>query len=268
MNRLDRAHQIRVLTALVEGNSINGTVRLTGVAKNTILKLLREVGRACQRYHDAQVRDLTCRRIQCDEIWAFCYAKQQNVPIAQAAPDGAGDAWTWVAIDADTKLVVSWLVGRRDTVDAHRFMRDVAARLTHRVQLTTDGLVAYVDAVDLAFAKNIDYAMLVKQYGGTPPEGAARPYTVISGDPDPAHVSTSYVERQNLTMRMAMRRLTRKTNGFSKKIENLRHAVALHYCHYNFVRIHKMLRVSPAMEAGITDRLWEIEDILELVDSN
>ena len=190
MNRLDRTRQVQVLTALVEGNSINAAVRMTGVAKNTILKLLRDVEMVCQEYHDAYVRKLACRRIQCDEIWAFCYAKERNVETAQAAPSGAGDVWTWTAIDADTKLIVSYLVGRRDAGDASRFMRDVASRLTHRVQLTTDGLRAYLDAVDSAFATNIDYAMLVKQYGAPPPEGAARPYTVISGEPDPEHVST------------------------------------------------------------------------------
>ena len=266
MNRLPRARQIQVLTALVEGNAINATVRMTGVAKNTILKLLRDVGMACQEYHDAYVRKMACRRIQCDEIWAFCYAKERNVETAQSAPTGAGDVWTWTAIDADTKLAVSYLVGRRDAGDANRFMRDAASRLTHRVQLTTDGLRAYLDAVDSAFATNIDYAVLVKQYGAPPPEGAARPYTVISGEPDPAHVSTSYVERQNLTMRMAMRRFARRTNAFSKKIENLHAAVSLHFFYYNFVRIHQTLRVSPAMEAGIATRLWEVEDILELAD--
>ena len=238
MNRLPREWQIQVLTALVEDNSINGTARLTGVAKNTILKLLAEVGHACQRYHDTYVRGLACLRIQCDEIWAFCHTKERNVETAQAAPASAGDVWTWVALDADTRLVPAWLVGGRDAAYANQFMQDVASRLTHRVQLTTDGHRAYLEAVDTAFATDVDYAMLVKQYGAVAPEGAARPYTVISGEPDPQHVSTSYVERQNLSLRMGSRRFTRKTNAFSKKIKNLQSAVALHFMYYNFIRIH------------------------------
>lgn len=192
--------------------------------------------------------------------------KERNVPTAQAAPGEAGDVWTWVAIDADTRLVLSWLVGGRDAAYANQFMQDVASRLTHRVQLTTDGHRAYLEAVDTAFATDIDYAMLVKQYGAATPEGASRPYTVISGEPDPQHVSTSYVERQNLTLRMGSRRFTRKANAFSKKIKNLQSAVALHYLHYNFVRIHKTLRVTPAMEAGVTQRLWDIGDLVDMLE--
>ena len=188
------------------------------------------------------------------------------MPTAQAAPEEAGDVWTWVAIDADTRLVLSWLVGGRDAAYANQFMQDVASRLIHRVQLTTDGHRAYLEAVDTAFATDIDYAMLVKQYGAATPEGASRPYTVISGEPDPQHVSTSYVERQNLTLRMGSRRFTRKANAFSKKIKNLQSAVALHYLHYNFVRIHKTLRVTPAMEAGVTQRLWDIGDLVDMLE--
>ena len=269
MNRLSRDRQAQVVAALVEGNS-KATVRMTGVAKNTVIKLLCDLGAACQQYQHDRLRHLACRRIQCDEIWSFCYAKQKNVPADKQGQDGVGDVWTWVAIDADTKLVLSWLVGRRDAEDAMIFMRDVAARLTHRVQLTTDGLRAYLEAVDTAFADQIDYAMLVKLFGPAPEAARTRgrPHTVISGAPDPQHVSTSYIERQNLTMRMGMRRFTRRTNGFSKKLENLKRAVALHYMHYNFVRIHKTLRVTPAVEAGLEQRLWDLDDILSLLYSS
>ena len=266
MNRLSRERQAQVVAALVEGNSIQATVRMTGVAKNTVLKLLRDLGAVCQAYQQEQFRNLSCRRIQCDEIWSFVYAKAKNISRVKDAPATVGDVWTWVAIDADTKLVLSWLVGGRDAAYAQQFMADVASRLAHRVQLTTDGHRAYLEAVDAAFATEIDYAVLVKLYG-EPPAGAARPYTVISGAPDPQHVSTSYVERQNLTMRMGMRRFTRRTNGFSKKVENLKRAVALHYLHYNFVRIHKTLRVPPAMEMGLTQQVWDIEDILALLET-
>ena len=276
MNILKRERRAQVIAALVEGNSINATVRMTGVAKNTILKLLANLGSACERYQDERLRDLPCARVQCDEIWSFCYAKQRNVPKEKRGQEGYGDAWTWTALDADTKLVPSWLVGRRDAEDAYLFMQDLASRLARRVQLTTDGHRAYLNAVDDTFANQIDYAMLVKLYG-LAPEGEKR-YSpaqcvgtqqhVISGRPDPKHISTSYVERQNLTMRMSMRRFTRLTNGFSKKLVNLKHAVALHYMHYNFARIHKTLRVTPAMEAGIESHVWSIEEILSLLDSN
>ncbi len=249
---------------------------MTGVAKNTILKLLADLGSACEQYQDKLLRDLPCVRIQCDEIWSFCYAKQKNVPEEKRGQEGYGDVWTWTALDADTKLVPSWLVGRRDAEDAYLFMQDLASRLARRVQLTTDGHGAYLNAVDDAFANQIDYAMLVKLYGPAP-EGEKRyspaqcvgtQQRVVSGRPDPKHISTSYVERQNLTMRMSMRRFTRLTNGFSKKLANLKHAVALHYMHYNFARIHKTLRVTPAMEAGIESHVWDIEEILFLLDSN
>ena len=267
MNRLSRERQAQVVAALVEGCSIRATVRLTGVAKNTVIKLLRDLGAACQQYQHDRLRSLICRRIQCDEIWSFCYAKQKNVPADKHGQDGVGDVWTWVAIDADTKLVLSWLVGRRDAADAMLFLRDVAARLAHRVQVTTDGYRVYLEAVPAAFATEVDFAMLVKLFGPAPESGrtGARPHTVISGSPDPQHVSTSYVERQNLTMRMGMRRFTRKTNAFSKKVENLQRAVALHYMHYNFVRTHQTLRVPPAVEAGLERSPWEIEDIVALL---
>ena len=264
MNRLSRERQIQVIAALVEGNSIRSTVRMTGVAKNTVLRLLRDLGAACWQYHDTHVRDLSSQRVQVDEIWSFCYAKAKNVPPDKQGQ--AGDVWTWAAIDSDSRLAISWLVGSRDAFAGLAFMEDVAARLTQRVQLTTDGHRAYLEVVDLAFAGEIDHAVLVKLYGEPPPEGAARPYTVLSGEPDPKHVSTSYVERQNLTMRMGIRRFTRLTNAFSKKIENHGHAISLHYVYYNFVRIHQTLRVTPAMEAGVTDRLWDFDDLVDLLE--
>lgn len=274
MNRLKRERQAQVVAALVEGNSINAAVCMTGVAKNTILKLLADLGSACEKFQDERLKDLPCVRIQCDEIWSFCHAKQKNVSEEKRGQEG--DVWTWTALDADAKLVPSWLVGRRDAEDAYLFMQDLASRLARRVQLTTDGHRTYLNAVDDAFANQIDYAMLVQLYDPAP-EGKKRYNPAqcvgmqqheISGRPDPKHISTSYVERQNLTMRMSMGRFTRLTNGFSKKLANLKHAVALHYMHYNFVRIHKTLRVTPAMEAGIESHVWSIEEILSLLDSN
>jgi len=275
MNKLPLERQIRVVAALVEGNSIRATCRMTGVAKNTVVKLLADLGQACAAYQDRTLRNLPCKRIQCDEIWSFVYAKQKNVPTAKAAPQGAGDAWTWTAIDADTKLVAAWMIGPRDSGVAYDFMQDLAGRLASRVQLTTDGLRAYLEATEAAFGSNIDYAQLVKLYGETPNRGPERKYSpsnfcgarvsIVSGDPDDRTISTSYVERQNLTMRMSMRRFTRLTNAFSKKVENLGHAVALHFMYYNFCRIHQTLRITPAMAAGVTDHLWEIKDILALL---
>jgi IS1 family transposase len=263
----------RVIGCLVEGNSIRSTVRLTGICKDTVLKLLCDLGAACKRYHDANVRGLKCYRIQCDETWNFCYAKDANATLEQKA-GGAGSVWTWIALDADSKLVVSYLSGGRDATWAHTFMSDVSGRLAHRVQLTTDGHRAYLDAVEGAFGMDVDYAMLVKIYGHgpepetwySPPQIIETRLAVITGDPDPRHISTSYVERQNLTMRMSMRRFTRLTNAFSKKIENLRHAVALNYMHYNFCRIHQSLRVTPAMEAKLTDHVWSLEELVGLLD--
>lgn len=274
MNRLSTADRTRVVAALVEGNSLRATARMTGVARMTVEKLLRDLGAACATYQDEHLRNLRCQRIQCDEIWAFVYAKQKNVTadIAREHPD-AGDVWTWTALDADSKLVVSWFIGTRDAGAAYTFMTDVASRLRHRVQLTTDGHSPYLAAVEDAFGADIDYAMLQKLYGSDPQNerryspaiclGAiAKP---ITGAPDPKHISTSYVERQNLTMRMHMRRFTRLTNGFSKKIEMHAHSIALHFMYYNFCKIHQALRVTPAMEAGVTDRVWDLGELVALL---
>jgi IS1 family transposase len=273
MNKLNRTKQAQVIAALVEGTSINATVRMTGVAKHTILKLLADLGTACAEYQDKALRNLTCKRIQCDEIWQFCYAKDKNVPAEKCGQFGFGDVWTWVAMDADTKLAVSWTLGLRDAGTAREFIQDLAGRLAHRVQLTTDGLRIYLNAIEDAFGADIDYAMLVKLYGNdrereatySPAECIGCREVVVTGRPDPKHISTSFIERQNLTMRMSMRRFTRLTNGFSKKVENHAHALAIHYMHYNFCRVHKTLRVTPAMEAGIADHVWTIEEMLDKV---
>lgn len=274
MNKLNRQKRTQVIAALVEGNSIRSTVRMTGVAKNTVVKLLADVGAVCTEYHNKHVRNLGCKRIQCDEIWSFCYAKQANVPDDKKGLFGFGDVWTWTAIDSDSKLVASWFIGLRNAEHAKHFMHDLADRLSHKVQLTTDGLKAYLEAVDSAFGADIDYAMLVKLYGKekagagrySPPACIGAKKRQVLGKPDKQHVSTSYVERQNLTMRISMRRFTRLTNGFSKKVENLEHAVALHFMYYNFVRIHRSLKVTPAMAAGVTGKLWNIEDIVKLLE--
>ena len=273
MNKLNNKRRAQVIASLVEGNSIRATVRMIGVAKNTIVKLLAEIGAACAEYQDKAFQNLTCKRLQCDEIWSFVGAKAKNVPAEKQGEFGFGDVWTWVAIDADTKLVPCWHVGRRDAQAAYEFITDLAGRLANRVQLSTDGYKPYLEAVEAAFGCEIDYAMLVKIYGKpqeeirySPAECLAAEKRIISGEPRKEHVSTSYVERQNLTMRMSMRRFTRLTNGFSKKIENHIHAISLHYMYYNFVRIHKTLRCTPAMEAGVTNRLWSIEDIVSLLD--
>jgi len=275
MNQLTTAKRVAVVAALVEGNSIRSTARMTGVSKPTILKLLADLGTACAAFHNATVRNLRAQRIQCDEIWQFVGAKAKNVTDEQKA-QGWGDVWTWTAIDADTKLIASWFVGSRDATSAWWFMRDLCSRLITRVQLTSDGHHAYLTAIDNAFAGEVDYAQLVKVYGEGR-EGAAR-YSpaafvgarreVITGNPDPKHISTSYVERQNLTMRMSMRRFTRLTNGFSKKAENHAHAVALYFVHYNFARVHGTLRVTPAMEAGLSDHVWSIEEMVALLDTS
>lgn len=272
MNKLSKDRQIQVIAALVEGNSVRAACRMTGVAKDTVLKLLADVGRACAEYHDRTVRGVKARRIQCDEIWSFCYAKDRNVPQEMRGKFGFGDVWTWVGIDADTKLAISWLVGQRNARYARAFISDLADRLANRVQLTTDGLRVYLEAVEGAFGCDVDYATLVKLYGTdpqaetrySPAECIGTQAAVITGRPDPRHISTSYVERQNLTMRMGMRRFTRLTNAFSRKVENLMHAVALHFMYYNFCRIHQSLRVTPAMEAGLTDHVWGIAEIIAL----
>lgn len=274
MNRLGQQERSRVVAALVEGNSIRATVRMTGVAKNTVAKLLNDLGCACSAFHNRNVRNLRVRRIQCDEIWCFVGAKKKNVRPDKKA-EGWGDAWTWTAIDADTKLCVSWLVGGRDAGWALDFMEDCASRINGRVQVTTDNHKPYLQAVESAFGMDVDYAMLHKIYGA-PSDEEIRRYSpakcigcdmkAVSGSPDPKHVSTSFVERQNLTMRMQMRRFTRLTNGFSKKIDNLRHAVALHFMYYNFCRVHQTLRVSPAMEAGIADHVWTLDELVALLE--
>jgi IS1 family transposase len=275
MNRLSTQKRVQVISALVEGMSIRAVVRMTGVAKNTVVKLLEDIGNACATYQDRVFRNLTCKRIECDEIWSFVHAKEGHLPPELRGVFGYGDVYTWVAIDADTKLVPCWNVGRRDAVSGEAFVKDLASRLAHRVQLSTDGFKVYITAIEEAFGSEIDYGMIVKVYGHTQDEDTRR-YSpaqcigcekeVIQGAPDVNLISTSYIERQNLTMRMNMRRFTRLTNGFSKKIENHMHAVALHYMYYNFCRIHKTLRCTPAMEANVTKRLWSIEDIVALLD--
>ena len=276
MNKLNTQKRVQLIASLCEGNSLRATARMCDVAFNTVLKLLPEVGRACAEYQRRVLRNLPCERIQCDEIWSFCYAKQKNVPADKEGEFGYGDVWTWTALCADTKLVPTWMVGLRDAGTAHAFIEDLAGRLANRVQLTTDGHRVYLEAVESAFGANIDYAMLVKLYGAdrdesearyTPPECISCRPIAISGRPDPKYISTSFVERQNLTMRMSMRRFTRLTNAFSKKVANHEHAIALHYIYYNFCRIHRTLRVTPAMEAGIADHVWELEEIVGLLDA-
>jgi len=249
---------------------------MTGVAKNTIAKLLVDLGETCMDYQDRILRNLLCKRIQCDEIWSFCYAKEKNVPEEFRGQFGYGDVWAWIAMDADTKLVPSFMVGTRGSQTARAFMDDLASRLANRVQLTTDGHRVYLQAVEDAFGKDIDYAMLVKLYGNdqesetrySPAECIGCREIGVMGHPDPKHISTSHVERQNLTMRMQMRRFTRMTNAFSKKVENHLASIALHYMHYNFSRIHQTLRVTPAMEAGIADHAWSVEEIVSLPDAS
>jgi IS1 family transposase len=276
MNRMDTTRRAAVIRCLIEGNSINSTVRMTGAAKNTVLKLLVEIGSACSGYMDRAMRNLKCKRLQTDEAWSFVYAKQKNVKPEHFEDEGyAGDVWTWVAIDADTKLIPSWFIGMRDAASARTFMEDLASRLLNRVQLTTDGHKPYLVAVDRAFGEEIDYAMLVKIYGESPePQKRYSPATCIgcerhsvTGNPDPDHISTSYVERQNLTMRMSMRRFTRLTNGFSKKLENHGASVALYMMYYNFGRKHQTLGTTPAVKAGVADHIWSVEEIISLLET-
>jgi IS1 family transposase len=272
MNRLSITQRAQVISALVEGTAINAIVRMTGVSKPTILKLLKDVGEACVAFENQALRNLSCKRIQCDEIWSFCYAKEKNVPMDKQGKFGYGNVWTWTALDADTKLLCSWIVGDRSVVTAHTFMRDLASRLANRIQLTTDGYRAYAEAVDSAFGVDVDYAMLVKMYGNdreteahySPAECIGCRTIGITGNPDPKHISTSYVERHNLTLRMHMRRYTRLTNAHSKKIENHSYAFAIHSVFYNFVKIHQTLRVTPAMEASISDHVWTVEELVGL----
>jgi IS1 family transposase len=278
MNRLSRAERAQIIRALVEGNSLRSTSRITGFARNTITALLVELGAACVAYQDRTLRNLTSTRIECDEIWSFVYAKARNVPAEHEGEFGYGDVWTWTAIDPDTKLVPSWLVGQRDGADCMAFLFDLADRLRYRVQLTTDGYRPYLEAIEAAFGKEVDYAMLLKVYGSdpnadrkfSPPVVLSEEVRVITGNPDPTRISTSYVERQNLTMRMGMRRFTRLTNGFSKKVENHAAMVALHYMYYNFGRPHTSLRNpyprTPAMAAGVADHVWTCDEIAGLLD--
>jgi IS1 family transposase len=274
MNKLSTAKRAQIVAMLTEGNSLRAVTRMTGASINTVTKLLVDLGTACAEYHDEHVRNLTTTRVEADEVWTFCYARRDNVPEEKRGTFGYGDVWTWVGMDADSKLVVNWMVGRRDAESAYPFMQDMASRLANRVQLTVDGLHAYLVATDAAFGTDIDFARLIKVYGSDP--NAERRYAppvcrssrteIVSGDPNPALISTSYIERQNLTMRMSMRRFTRLTNGHSKKIQNHGHALAIHYVHYNFARKQAALKGTPAMAAGLTDRVWSVEDIVGLLD--
>jgi IS1 family transposase len=276
MNKLPLETRVQILSMLCEGASMRSISRVADVSINTVSKLLIDAGKACAAFHDEKVRGVKARRVQVDEIWSFTYAKAKNVRTAKAAPALAGDTWTWTAIEADTKLLISWLVGGRDGEYAMAFMDDLRSRLANRVQLTSDGHRAYLEAVEGAFGGDVDYAQLVKIYGASP-ESAIGRYSPaectgarkerIEGNPDMKHVSTSYAERQNLTMRMQMRRFTRLTNAFSKKFENHMHMVALYTVWYNFVKMHKTLRMTPAMAAGVTDKLWSMADLAELVDA-
>jgi IS1 family transposase len=276
MNKLTAEKRAAVVAALVEGNSLRGTARMTGVARMTIEKLLRDLGASCAAYHDANVRGLKSQRIQCDEIWSFVGAKARNVP--EDKKGQWGDIWTWTAIDADSKLIVSYWVGQRLQSDAYEFVRDLASRLTERVQLTTDNFRMYPNAVEYAFGIDVDFATIEKRFGTmvnlnpaaqfrySPPRLTSTKRAIITGDPNPKHISTSYVERQNLTMRMHMRRFARLSNAFSKKTEMHAHSVALHFMYYNFCKIHSSLRVTPAMESGIANHAWSIEDLIALLD--
>jgi IS1 family transposase len=274
MNKLPSEKRAQIIGMMVEGMSIRAISRLTGASKNTIVKLLIDAGEACSDYQNRTLRNLKSQRLQLDEIWSFVYAKAKNIHDAKAAPDVAGDIWTWTAIDADTKLIASWMVGDRSTATARIFVDDLASRLLGRVQITTDGHRPYLEAIEGAFGATVDYAMLEKIYASpaegqkrySPPECVGAKRKEITGSPNPAHISTSYAERQNLSMRMGMRRFTRLTNAFSKKVENHAHAIAIYFMHYNFVRIHQTTRVTPAMAAGVTDKLWSIADIVRVVD--
>lgn len=276
MNKLPLAKRVQILSMLCEGSSMRSISRVCDVSINTVTKLLVDAGETCLALHDELVRDVRASRIQCDEIWSFCYAKGKNVAKAKAATEDAGDVWTWTALDADTKLIVSYFVGDRSGQSAIALMDDLCSRLNNRVQITTDGHKAYLEAVEGAFGGDVDYAQLIKLYGDVPESHKGRYSPAectgikknrIEGNPDLKHVSTSYVERQNLNMRMGMRRFTRLTNAFSKKLDNHIHALALYFMFYNFTRIHKSLKVTPAMAAGITGKLWSMEDIAHAIDA-
>lgn len=274
MRKLSTEKRATILGALVEGNSVNATARMVGVSKITVLRLLADAGTFCLAYHDEHVRGLECERIQCDEIWSFCYAKDKNLPASMRDQPGVGSVWTWTALDADTKLMVAYHVGSRDAACALDFMLDLAGRILNRPQLTTDGHGAYLPAVDEAFGGEVDYAMLIKLYGEPRKEDAryspcdcvGTRQVPVKGFPDRRHVSTSYVERQNLTMRMSMRRFTRLTNGFSKKIENHRHAIALHYFYYNWVRKHETLKTTPAVAAALSNKPLTMMDLVRMIE--
>ena len=272
MNKKTTKERAHIINLLVEGNSLRSTSRIAGVSLNTVIKLLKEVGEACAWYQDKHLVNLPCKRVQVDEIWSFIYAKEKNV--TEEMQDEAGDGWSWTAIDADTKLVPSWRIGSRDADAANDFIKDLAGRMASRIQLTSDGHKPYMEAVEGAFGADIDYAMLIKFYG-TSQSGVTRyspssfvgaKHRKVTGSPNNKHISTSGVERQNLTMRMSMRRFTRLTNGFSKKVENHCHAIALHFMHYNFCRIHTSLRIAPAMAAGVSEKLWDLKDVVEMTD--
>ncbi len=276
MNKLPLHKRVQILAMLVEGSSMRSISRVVGCSINTVTKTLVDAGEACAIFHDETVRNVTASKVQCDEIWSFCAAKQKNVPAMKKAVKVAGDVWTWTALDADSKLIISYLVGGRDAGYANEFMGDVASRLANRVQMTTDGHKAYLEAVEGAFGADVDYAQLIKMYGNAPENMKGR-YSpaectgikkkTVEGEPNEKHISTSYVERQNLTMRMSMRRFTRLTNAFSKKIDNHIHMLSLYFVHYNFCRIHKTLKVSPAMAAGVSDVLHDMEFIAGLMDA-
>jgi IS1 family transposase len=277
MNRLTTERRAQIIGSLVEGNSIRATVRMTGAAKNTITKLLADLGEACAEYQDGVLVDLPCKVVEADEIWSYCYSKQKNVPEQFKGTPGYGDVWTFTAICADTKLIPTWLVGERTSDDAEVFMNDLASRMANRIQLSTDGHRIYESTVGPAFGHDVDWAQIQKTYASGGETGKYSPAVCtgtkrvpLKGDPDPDRISTSYVERQNLTMRMGMRRFTRLTNGFSRKVENLAHAVSLHFCHYNFARPHSSLKDryprTPAMAAGVADHVWSLEEIAALLD--
>jgi IS1 family transposase len=275
MNRLNIERRAQVVRSLVEGNSIRSTCRMTGVCKDAVLKLIRDMGAACASFHNRAVRNVPASRVQCDEIWSFCYAKEKNVPVEKEGT-GAGSIWTWTAIDADSKLIISYLCGGRDASWACQFMEDLASRVTTRIQITTDGHRAYAEAVEGAFGMDVDYAMLIKLYGSPSdnPETRYSPATcigirtgILSGNPDRNHISTSYVERQNLNLRMGVRRFTRLTNAFSKKFENHCHMVAIYHAYYNFCRVHQTLRVTPAMEVGLADHVWSIQELITVAEN-
>lgn len=276
MNQLSRTERAAIINCLVEGCSLRSTVRMTGFAKKTVQRFQLEIGEACARFHDRFMKGLPCKDIQLDELWSFTYCKQKNIPDRLKGSDGIGDTWVWIAIDRDTKLIPSWHVGGRNGGDAYSFLLDLQSRLKHRIQLTSDAHSAYPSAVERAFGTEVDYARLIKLYGPapdgpevrySPPEWIGSKRQVVSGNPTRGRISTSHVERQNLTVRMGSRRFTRLTNGFSKKIQNHKAAVALHFVHYNFARVHQSLRCTPAMEAGIADHVWTTEEIAGLLEA-